>query len=111
LSSERALAVLSSLSASSLGVFRGSDALTREVSRKQIWALARAGVVERLLPDTYRLTAVACSNEQSLRAALLWAGPDAAAAGRSAAEVYGLEGVASGETRTRRPDRVRPSTP
>ena len=39
------------------------------------------------------MTVVARSKGQSLRAALLWAGGDAVAAGRSAAEVYGLEGV------------------
>ena len=41
------------------------------------------------------MTAVSRSNEQSLRAALLWAGPEAAAAGRSAGELFGLEGVAA----------------
>ncbi len=39
-----------------------------------------------MLPDTYRMTAVAPSNAQSLRAALLWAGPDSVAAGLSAGE-------------------------
>ena len=39
------------------------------------------------------MTTVAPSNEQSLRAALLWAGETAAAAGRSAGELYGLDGV------------------
>ena len=39
------------------------------------------------------MTAVARSNEQRLRAALLWAGDDAAAAGQSAGELYRLEGV------------------
>ena len=39
------------------------------------------------------MTAVARTSAQSLRAALLWAGPDAAAAGLSAGETYGLEGV------------------
>ncbi|HEV7523501.1 MAG TPA: type IV toxin-antitoxin system AbiEi family antitoxin domain-containing protein [Acidimicrobiia bacterium] len=84
---------LSLLSADSLGVFRGRDALAIGVTRKQIAALHRSGVVDRILPDTYRMTAVARSNEQSLRAALLWAGDGAAAAGRSAGELYKLEGV------------------
>ena len=40
------------------------------------------------------MTAVAPSNAQSLRAALLWAGNrPPLAAGRSAGEIYGLEGV------------------
>jgi hypothetical protein len=50
-------------------------------------------VIERVLPDTYRIASSPATSEQRLRAALLWAGPDAAATGRSAAELYGLEGV------------------
>jgi len=90
---ERPLGVLSRLSASSLGVFRGRDAVDLGVTRKQIVALTRTGAVERVLVDTYRMTAVSRSSEQSLRAALLWAGPEAIAAGRSAAEIYRLEDV------------------
>jgi predicted transcriptional regulator of viral defense system len=93
LTRESAIGTISSLCASSLGVFRMSDAIARGASRNQIAALKRAGVIERVLPGTYRMTAVARSHEQSVRAALLWAGPGAAAAGRSAAEVYRLEGV------------------
>ena len=84
---------LSKLSASSLGVFRGSDAVRACVQRKQLTALLAAGIITRELPDTYRMTAVARSNEQRLRAALLWAGDESAAAGRSAGELYRLEGV------------------
>ena len=84
---------LSRLSASALGVFRGRDAVALGVSRKQLASMRADGVIERVHPDTYRMTVVASSNEQSLRAALLWAGPTAAAAGRSAGELYGFEGV------------------
>jgi len=90
---ESAFGTLSRLSAPSLGVFRGRAAVKLGISRKQIAALVAAGVVERVLPDTYRMTSVRRSNEQFLRAALLWAGGTAMAAGRSAGEVYGLEGV------------------
>lgn len=90
---ESALGALSRLSTRSLGVFRGRAAVEARVTRKQLAALQSAGVVERMLPDTYRLTAVAKSHEQELRAALLWAGAEAAAAGRSAGELYRLEGV------------------
>jgi len=86
---------LSRLSAPALGVFRGRAAVELGVSRKQIAAFRTAGVVVRLIPDTYRMSVVAQSNEQSLRAALLWAGPESAAAGRSAAELFGLESVAA----------------
>ena len=92
---ESALGALSQLSAASLGVFRGRDAIALGVSRNQIAALRSAGVVDRVLPDTYRMTAVAPTSEQSLRAALLWAGHGAAAAGRSAGALYRLEAVSA----------------
>jgi len=84
---------LSQLSASTLGVFRGRDAVAVGVTRKQLATMRADGVIERVHPDTYRMTVVAMSNQQSLRAALLWAGGTAAAAGRSAGELYGFEGV------------------
>jgi very-short-patch-repair endonuclease len=87
-----ALAALSSLSAESLGTFRVADAVD-DVSPKQLAALREAGVIERRFPGVYRLTAVPVSHEQDLRAALLWAGNEAAAARRSAGEIYGLEDV------------------
>jgi very-short-patch-repair endonuclease len=59
----------------------------------QITALRGAGVVERMHSDTYRMTAVKPSNQQRLHAAMLWAGDRAVVAGRSAGEIYGLEGV------------------
>jgi very-short-patch-repair endonuclease len=90
---ESALGALSRLSAPAFGVFRGRDAVDLKVSRKQLAALRAAGVIERIHADTYRMTAVPRSNAQSLRAALLWAGETAAAAGRSAGELYGLEQV------------------
>jgi hypothetical protein len=93
LSRKPPVAVLSALSAGTLGVFRGRDAVAAGVTRKQLGALQAHDVIERVFPDTYRLTAVAASNEQRLRAALAWAGHDAAAAARSAGELYGLEGV------------------
>ncbi len=85
-----ALGLISELCRSSLGVFRGRAAVHLGVNRKQLGAMQGSGIVERVLPDTYRMTAVAPSNEQSLRAALLWAGPGAVAAGLSAGELYGL---------------------
>jgi very-short-patch-repair endonuclease len=90
---ESAFGALCRLSATSLGTFRGRDAARLGVSRNQLVSLGAAGVIERVLPDTYRMTATAPSPAQSLRAALLWAGSDAAAAGRSAGEHYRLEGA------------------
>jgi hypothetical protein len=87
------MATLSRLSQPTLGVFRGSAAVARGVTRKQIATLAACGAVERLYPDTYRMTAVRSSPEQALRAALTWAGSESAGAVRSAGEQYRLEGV------------------
>ncbi|MGQ0825487.1 MAG: hypothetical protein ACT4OX_10760 [Actinomycetota bacterium] len=63
------------------------------MTRRQLTALNMAGVIDREFRDTYRLAAVPRSSERRLRAALLWAGEDAAAAGRSAGELSRLEGV------------------
>jgi hypothetical protein len=93
---EPPITTLSALSRGSLGIFRGRDAVAVGVTRKQLWTLHTQHIIERVLPDTYRLSAVSPSNEQRLRAALAWAGDAAAAAGRSAGELYGLEGVRSG---------------
>jgi hypothetical protein len=93
LQEESALGALSKLSAASLGVFRGKDAVERGITRKRLAALGAQGVVERVHPDTHRMTSVPPSTEQQLRAVLLWAGDDAAATGRTAGELYGLEGV------------------
>jgi very-short-patch-repair endonuclease len=87
------VARLSALAEGSLGVFRGGDAVRHGVSRSQIGALVVSGALERVHPDTYRMTVVPRSSEQRLRAALLWAGAEAVAAGRSAGEVCKLEGV------------------
>jgi very-short-patch-repair endonuclease len=96
MTNESPLGKLSRLSADSLGVFDGAAAVKAGVTRKQLLTLRANGVIERALPDTYRMTAVRASREQDLRAALVWAGAFAAAAGRSAGEIYGLEGVRSG---------------
>lgn len=91
MSYKAAIATLGTLTECSLGVFRAVDAAG--VSRKQLAELRAAVVVVREFPGVYRIAAVPRSNEQRLRAALLWAGDTAAAAGRSAAELYRLEGV------------------
>jgi hypothetical protein len=109
---ESPLVILSMLSARSVGVFRGQAAVDLGVSRKQLASLSKCGVVVRELPDTYRMSAVPRSGEQRIRAALLWAGDDAAAAGWSAGELFGLEGVraAQPEIVVSRSNRVRSSS-
>jgi very-short-patch-repair endonuclease len=81
------------MSAESFGVFRAERATGDGVTRNQLARLVQQGVIERILPNTYRMRAVAPSGRQRLHAALLWAGEHAAAAGRSAGELYRLEGV------------------
>ena len=95
---------LSRLSAASLGLFTGTEAVARGVSRKQLTRLQAEGVIERELPNVYRMTAVRPSAEQRLRAALLWAGDSAAANGASAGAHYGLEGA-----RATQPEIITPS--
>ncbi|HEX5586386.1 MAG TPA: type IV toxin-antitoxin system AbiEi family antitoxin domain-containing protein [Acidimicrobiia bacterium] len=87
------MTTLSRLSAPSLGVFRSERASVLGVTPNQLARLSHEGVIERIYPSTYRMTAVSPSRAQRLRAALLWAGDRAAAAGRSAGELYELEGV------------------
>ncbi len=93
MSEEPAIATLSRLSLPTDGAFRLAEATSAGVSANQISRLVRNGVLERVLPRTYRIVAVARSSEQDLHAALLWAGEGAAVAGRSAGERYRLEGV------------------
>lgn len=90
---ERPIGTLSRLSAGSLGVFRGRAAVALGISRNQLAALVSAGVITRELPGVYRMTVVRRSAEQRLRAALMWAGDRSVAAGLSAGELYGLQGV------------------
>jgi len=99
------IAVLTHLAAPWSGTFRGRSALSNGVSRKQLGTLQQQGFIERVLPDTYRLTATPPSPDQMLCAALLWAGDRAVGDRRSAAMLYRLEGL-----RTHKPQIVVPST-
>ena len=94
---EPPIGVVSRLSRPAGGVFRGRDAVAAGLSRQQLGILVARGAVERVLPDTYVIAAVAPSVELRLRAALLWAGPDAAGAGLSAGQWYRMEGVRSSQ--------------
>jgi hypothetical protein len=66
-----AIAVLTKLAAPSFGAFRGRAAVAKGVSRKPLGTLQRQGFIERVLTDTYRLTASTPSHEQRLSAAVL----------------------------------------
>jgi predicted transcriptional regulator of viral defense system len=107
---ESPVARLSTLSARSCGVFRGEAANASGVTPNQLARLAAEGVIERMLPHTYRMVAVRSSSDQRLWAAMLWAGDDAAVAGRSAAERYELEGVRASRPEIVVPHRTRART-
>ena len=91
--SKDAIGALAELGAESLGVFRARAAVEANVTREQLSVFRAAGIIERELPGVYRMTAVERSAEQRLRAALMWAGDDSAAASLSAAATFKLEGV------------------
>lgn len=97
-------AALTRAAAPNLGVFLESDARSLGISAHQLTDLRGAGVIERLHPRVYRFKAVGASPEQALRAALAWAGPSAAASGRSAGALYGMSEVSAD-----RPEIVVPS--
>jgi hypothetical protein len=99
------VAIVTSLAATSFGAFRGRAAVSVGVSRKQLATLQLIGAIERVLWDTYRLTAAPVCDEQRLSAALLWSGDRSAADRRSASMLYGLEGI-----RAVKPQIVVPST-
>jgi very-short-patch-repair endonuclease len=107
---EPVVTTLSRLSAESFGVFRAERATGDGVTPNQLARLAEQGVIERILPMTYRMVAVAPSTLQQLHAALLWAGDKAAAAGRSAGELYRLEGVRAEIPEIAVPYRIRART-
>jgi predicted transcriptional regulator of viral defense system len=108
---ERVVTTLSRISAPASGVFRARHAREFGISPTQLARLSEQGVIERVLPHTYRMTAVAPSATQRRRAALLWAGDEAAAAGRSAGELYRLEGVRARTPEIVLPHHVRARTP
>jgi very-short-patch-repair endonuclease len=107
---ESVIAALSALSAESCGVFRMEAANAVGATANQISRLVKEGVIERVLPHTYRMVAVTPSAEQRLRAALMWAGDQAAAAGRSAGQRYRLEGVRASRPEIVVPHRTRGRT-
>lgn len=92
---ESLVATLAALSKATDGAFRGSAAISRGLTRKQLAALRASGVIARLFPDTYLLSALPPTDDQSLRAALLWGGEGSAACENSAGQVYRLDGVST----------------
>src|SRR4029077_6532114 len=58
------VAIVSELAVATDGAFRGAEAVRRGVSRDQLAHLRAQGVIERVFPDTYTLTAVPRSDAQ-----------------------------------------------
>jgi very-short-patch-repair endonuclease len=110
-STEAPIAVVTRLARRASGAFRGSAAVVAGVSRKQLATLESHGAIERVFPDTYRLAAHGRTHDQMLRAALLWAGEGAAATGRSAAMVYGLDRMTTTVPEIAMPASTRRRTP
>jgi len=77
MSRESPVAILTHLAEPSFGTFRSPAAVANGVSRKQLGTLQQQGFIERVLPDTYRVTASTPSHDQTLCAALQWAGAQA----------------------------------
>ena len=61
---EAAVTTLSRLIAGNLGVFRSEAATALGVTRNQLARLAQQRVIERVLPHTYRMTAITPSGAQ-----------------------------------------------
>jgi predicted transcriptional regulator of viral defense system len=60
------------------------------MSRQAIHRRLAAGRWQEVLPGVYRVAGAPTSEEQSLMAACLWAGPGAAVSHRAAAGLWGL---------------------
>lgn len=81
---------------SQCGVLSRAQALGLGLSPAAIHRRLKSGRWERILPAVYRVSGSPSSWLQSLTAALLWAGDEAVAGGRSAAAIWQLEGCAEG---------------
>jgi very-short-patch-repair endonuclease len=63
--------------------------------QRQIERWVQSGRLERLLPGVFRIAGTPTTREQSVAAAVLWAGPDARASHRSAGQLWGWDGVSA----------------
>ncbi|MEA2517574.1 MAG: hypothetical protein QOG16_1412 [Actinomycetota bacterium] len=84
------------LAMSQEGVLSRAQAVAAGMSSATISRRVASGRWERVLPSVYRLKGAPATWRQSLFAALLWAGPESAACGRSAAALLQLEGCKEG---------------
>jgi very-short-patch-repair endonuclease len=61
------------------------------LTAKQIGGAVRAGRLERVLPNVFRLTGAPSTPQQTFAAAVLWAGTNALGSFRSAAELWSID--------------------
>jgi Transcriptional regulator, AbiEi antitoxin len=79
-----------SLVAGQHGVFSTKQAATLGIDSSRLRRMTLAGEISRTLPGVYRLEGAPRSQLQEVAGACLWAGPNAAASHRTAAELLGL---------------------
>lgn len=75
------------------GLWTRRQAYAAQLSRHQCEHRVRSGAWAEVLPGIYRAASTPMNQRRHRRAALLWAGSTALVSHRSAAEVWGLEGV------------------
>src|SRR4051812_26336957 len=85
--------VVAQVAAKRGGPFTHADARRARLSQEQIEQRVRTGAWARVLPGVYIHAWLPRTKEIELRAALLWAGPNAHISHRSAGELFGLDGV------------------
>lgn len=85
-------AACAELASSQYGLLTRSQALDAGLSTDGIKRRVKAGLLIRVLPAVFRLTAVPRSWHQRAMAAHLWAGPESLISGHAAAALHRLDG-------------------
>ncbi|HYL53461.1 MAG TPA: DUF559 domain-containing protein [Acidimicrobiia bacterium] len=84
---------IASFAASHDGVFPHKEALAAGLTQRQIDRRLRSGTWVRVFPRVYRNAATPVTDAAQRRAALWWAGRNAVLSHRSAATMWGLDGI------------------
>jgi very-short-patch-repair endonuclease len=77
------------------GVFPHNEVLAAGLTQRQVDRRLRSGAWVRVLPRVYRNAATPLTDAARRRAALWWAGRNAVLSHRSAATIWGLDGIQS----------------
>ena len=78
------------------GVITRAQALAAGVPRRSIDRACSEDLWTTMYPGGYRSSATSCTWQQRVTGACFWAGPHAVASHRSAAHIYGLDGIRAG---------------